>query len=88
MRPDVSCANEGKYEGFFRIPQVTQFLSYGSINLSDTQIAEIPAMFAVGGKLVELLPIYEKIGGKLVAMHNVEQEFANVNNHSYPTIPP
>ena len=45
-------------------------------------------MFAVGGKLVELLPIYEKMCGKLVAMHKVEQKFANAKNYLYPTIPP
>lgn len=84
---DVSCTDEGKYEGFFRIPKVASFLSFASIHLREGQITKIPAVFAIDEKLKELLPGYEKMGEKLVAMHKVEQKFATDNNYSYPTIP-
>ena len=85
---NVSRANLGKYEGFFRIAQVLPFVKYAYRLVLDEQLPEMLKAFSVDGKVMDLLPIFKKTGGLLTAMHKVEQKVAKANNYSYPIIPP
>ena len=85
---DSSSANEGECKGYFRIPQVSEFLSYARGNLSDKQITEIATALTASGFLGGLPPLYNQMGVLLNEMHDVEQKIAEDNSLSYPTIPP
>jgi len=67
---------------------VLPFVTYAHRKIKDTQLSEISAEFSVHGELVDLLPVYKKMGSLLVAKHKVEQIVAQANNISYPIIPP
>jgi hypothetical protein len=77
---NLALTDEGRYNGFFRIPQVREFVSYGYLNLNDRQIDEILTVVGDGGDLAELIgdlsPRYERMGEKLVAMFQVEQDLS------------
>jgi hypothetical protein len=36
---------------------------------------------------VDLIPVYEEMGKKLVVMHSFEKNLVKSNKYSYPTIP-
>lgn len=82
----MTLTNQGKCEGFFRIPQVAQFLSYAYLNLNDREIAEIPMLLAdsggLSGLLQELLPRFEAMGKKLIAMHKAEMNLIECSKDS------
>jgi hypothetical protein len=83
------CANvEGKYEGFFRIPQVLPFVTYTHRKFTDARLSAISEAFSGGGKLVDLLPVYKQMGSLLISKHKAGQDAAKASSISYPTIPP
>ena len=74
----MSChkLTKGHCKGFFRIPQVSDFVRYAFRNLSDRQITEIPALFTDSknsAKLIKgLIPQYKLMGEKLIAMYRAK----------------
>jgi hypothetical protein len=68
----------GQYEGFFLIPHVSQFLTSASQPMSaNREFAVIPQLFSAGRDFVDLIPVYEEMGKKLVVMHNFENNLAH-----------
>ena len=64
------------------------FVTYAHRKFNDERLSVISEAFSGGGKLVDLLPIYKRMGTLLVAKHKVEQAAAKASHVSYPTIPP
>ena len=79
---------EGKYEGFFRIPQVLPFVTYAHRKFTDARLSEISEVCSEGGKLMDLLPIYKRMGSLLVSKHKVEQAAAKAGCISISTLSP
>jgi hypothetical protein len=67
---------------------VLPFVTYAHRKLIDAQLSEMSEAFSGGGKLVDLLPVYKRMGRLLVSKHKVEQDAAKASSISYPTIPP
>ena len=66
---------------------MTQFLSYTSLHLGDRELAMIPQFFSAGGDFEDLIPVYEKMGKKLIMMHSFEKNLTELNKYSYFMIP-
>jgi hypothetical protein len=70
---------------------VLPFVTYAHRKFTNSQLSEMSEAFSGGGKLIDLLPVYKKMGSLLVSKHKVEQNAAKASNISgteYPTLPP
>lgn len=75
-----SHADKGELKGFFRIPQVSQFLNSGSRQINDRQLSEMSSALSVDKSLVDLWPVYEKLGKQLIVMHKAEYDVSLINS--------
>ena len=77
---NYSVLTQGECKGFFRIPQVTQFVTYAHRKFTETQASQLSTSIAELSQLADLLPIYEEAGDILLRMHRTENESAASNS--------
>src|SRR5277367_3852383 len=78
---NYSQVTEGECRGFFRIPQVSQFVTHAHRKYSESQVSRLSASITQVEQLADLLPIYEEAGEILMN----KSESCTLARHSNPT---